>query len=205
MYVYKSTRTIPFSQNLARALEPSLRIPKPGINAFGAVRGRSREEAIGIQLHNMHRCSASGISHMVRLFDLTNAFYCPTHAKMQELYKNSTRTERYVFEQIIENQIAIVSCSDGEVMLSPATGVPPGLSVATTLFNWAYSSPLRTFMNKVEEDIDIMRVFSPVSKTWLNTSLTSFVDDVAVTIATADHKDMPHVCSRVLQSFDEAV
>ena len=45
-------------------------------NAFGAVPKRQREEAIGIQLHNIAHATQEGLSYALRLFDQTNAFYC---------------------------------------------------------------------------------------------------------------------------------
>ena len=184
-------------------------IPAEHMSAFGAVRFKQREEAIGIQLHNMFRCSMSGMSHLSQMFDLTNAFYCPNHESLHEYHKyfsnTINRTGEQVYHDVLENNISVIQCSDGYALLNPESGVAPGLSEATRIFNWAYERPICKFLDEAKEELDLMSAFSPVTKTWVNTALTSFVDDVCVSLVTRSHHQMPRVAENMLSKFDASI
>ena len=56
-------------------------------NSFGAVKGKRREEAVSIQLHNMFVCKVNGWSSLTKLYDMRNAFYCVSHEKTSDYLK----------------------------------------------------------------------------------------------------------------------
>ena len=53
-------------------------------NYFGAVRGRQREEAIGIQMMNHEACRRNNKCHVLVLHDVTNAFDSPEDEALNE-------------------------------------------------------------------------------------------------------------------------
>ena len=58
-------------------------------NFFGAVRGRQREKAIGIQMMNHDACRRSNLSFALLLHDVTNAFYCPLDTAFNDWWENA--------------------------------------------------------------------------------------------------------------------
>ena len=145
------------------------KLPNVELSALGAVKHKQREEAIAIQLHIMHRSSSVGVSHMSQLLDLTNAYYCPEFNLLDEHFECFKHTEnnfgKIAYNSVVENDIAIIPCSDGTHMLNAGTGVMPGLSEATRIFNWAYSKPLGNFIDKARNQMSLTPACSPVSKT----------------------------------------
>eukprot|EP00973_Karenia_brevis_P055384 7700736-Karenia_brevis.AAC.1 len=67
---------------------------------------------------------------------------------------------REINDQIIQNQITLKRCSDGDIFLSPKSGVPPGLYNATGIFNNIYGQVLSTYYDHVKCDTNMCVVES---------------------------------------------
>ena len=200
-----------FTQILLRTYKNTCfkKLPPADSFAFGAVRFRQREEAIAVQLHIMHRAHKCGVNVLTQLYDLTNAFYCVEFEMLEEFFDLFSSTHKsfgkIAFSDIIQNNISIVPCSDGVNLLSAGTGVMPGLSEATRLFNFAYSKPLNKFLDVAQNQMWLTNVLSPVSKKWIQAGMTAFVDDVATSLCTFSHQDMPKVAKQTLKLFDQSI
>ena len=81
MKAVRSTHSYPsLPQNILKAAErhmskcENLKRKELPNNYFGAVRGRQREEAIGIQMMNHEACRRNNKNNVLVLHDVTNAF-----------------------------------------------------------------------------------------------------------------------------------
>lgn len=70
------------------------------------------------------------------IYDVSNAFYTIDRNKLDQWVEQVDQgLERMATKQVVENATAIVEGTDGTTILSLGSGVPPGLSSATNMFN----------------------------------------------------------------------
>ena len=150
--------------------------------AFGAVWKRRRKEAIAIQFHNHDFCKRMGWSALTRFFDVANAFYCVRHEEVLQRFESCDEPYRLFFQQVTENCLTAVECQDGLAVAAPSSGVPPGLTCATKLFNACYDVPLQQYYKSIRHATKLLDVVGLEGNEIINSSSTSFVDDLATTV-----------------------
>ena len=92
------------------------------------------------------------------------------------------------------------------MVLNAGSGVPPGLFCATDLFNWIYGLNLEDFRLSIQTQTSMMRVPSITDgNEILDTSITSFVDDFATTVFTAENLEIPDIEKLIPNKFSEAL
>ena len=79
---------------------------------------------------------------------------------------------------------------EGIALLTPKTGVAPGLHNATNMFNHSYDQALQEYYKKTAQQTSLLNVTSPVNNALINVAHSSFVDDVCSTSATCDNSQM---------------
>ena len=179
-----------FTQNSMRTIEKltGKRDPPPD-NAYGAIAGRQREEAILVQKLTQHKCITNKVSYTTSFYDSSNAFYCCEHSSVQG-YRDEITSElgRNALEQIVENNITVCRTPEGITLLSPKTGVAPGLHNATNMFNYSYNDALQEYYANTKEATSLLNVENPVKGDLISAAHSSFVDDVCSTAASFDHQ-----------------
>ena len=82
-----------FTQNSMRTIEKltGKRDPPPD-NAYGAIAGSQREEAILVQRATQHKCITNKLSYVTSFYDSSNAFYCCQHDSIKD-YRMQTHGE----------------------------------------------------------------------------------------------------------------
>ena len=133
-----------FTQNCMRTIEKLTgKRQRPADNAYGAIAGRQREEARIIQKVTQHKCTQHNYSYVTSFHDSSNAFHGCQHDSIED-YRQETQGElgKHAINQVVCNNITICKTSGGVVLLSPATGVAPGLHHATNMFNHSYNKAL---------------------------------------------------------------
>ena len=59
---------LPFAQEIGKAIQDGVNLPVPHYSAFGAIKGRRRDEALGIQMINMYKAKTNSFSCVTDLF-----------------------------------------------------------------------------------------------------------------------------------------
>ena len=206
----ESSRSIhvyaPLIQNLGKASMKMMSTPYvPNYNLFCAVKGKRRDEAIGVQLLNQYHCSNAGLTWATSLYDVKNAFYCVPHGLLQSWYDRcGWDFIQQMFRQVLENHICLMVCCDTMCYLSPSMGVPPGLFAATDIFNFAYQHVLSSYALEADQIANMVKVWSLDESQWISSSSTIFVDDIASTVCTASNSQLPQMLSSMSQSLDSS-
>ena len=134
-----------FTQNFMKTLESRCyrQRPVPSHCAFGAIAHRRREEAVLIQMLNSSKCAEYGLSSITKLYDVRNAFYGVAHDDMEEWYEETADPfARVAYQQIVEHQLTLLPCADSFLLVSSGSGVPPGFTASTSIFNRTYQKAL---------------------------------------------------------------
>ena len=148
--------------------------------AFGAVKGRRREGAIASQCILMERCHTRGLSTMMRLYDVRNAFCSVEHDVFDD--RLTTHSNADFLSQHIEEHVALVKGSDRDMWVGTGQGAPQGHSIACDLFSDAYNSPVQRYIEHTGAHSHT-KVCSAVSGVRIELSSTLFVDDLATLFA----------------------
>ena len=128
-------------------------------------------------------------------FDMRNAFYCFPHQNINKAFSKCRDPFRKYLDQVVSNTMSIVKCQDSTLILHHATGVAPGLTCATDVFNRCYEDRLTEYYTGIEQHTKLLSVKSVVfdehgQQKTLDPSSTSFVDDLATTIVCKDSKTL---------------
>ena len=157
---------------------------KPFISAYGAVRGRRREETIQIQLLTGWRLKTCGVSSLLKLYDVKNAFPSPTFESIRGTL--DTCSDKFfadmMYQHATSHRCDLTAC-DGIVSLAPGSGFPQGSSEATDGFNGVYSGPLQQYFSETDEFNHLLVGIHPIDRSRVSCSSTVFVDDIATRLA----------------------
>ena len=82
-----------------------------------------------------------------RFFDVVNAFYTVNKYSIDDWHDNigfawGPQTSRIM----IDNAMTMVNCADGDMLLSLGSGVTPGLTNATNIFNYYYAVVIEKYI-----------------------------------------------------------
>ena len=115
-----------------------------------------------MQKITQHKCMKYKLSYVTSFYDSSTAFYCCSHDSVED-YRCDTHGElgRNSLNQVVGNNITIRRTAEGLVLLSPATGVAPGLHNATNMFNHSYNKALQEYYRNCADDTSMMFVKSP--------------------------------------------
>ena len=108
--------------------------PAPAQAAFGAIKGRQREEAILVQKLTQHKFIANKVSYTISFYDSSNACYCCKHDSVQG-YKDEASSDlgRNAIEQIVLNNILLsVGLLRASRSCPPRQELPPGTVMLLT-------------------------------------------------------------------------
>ena len=90
-----------------------------------------------------HKCVSNKVSYLSRFYDSSNAFYCCKRSDIVDFQNDSVDGfAAAAIDQVIDNCIAVCQASNGVTLLSPATGVAPGLHSSTKFLNHVYDKAL---------------------------------------------------------------
>eukprot|EP00974_Lingulodinium_polyedra_P039378 3775667-Lingulodinium_polyedra.AAC.1 len=59
--------------------------------------------------------------------------------------------------------MAVFGCADGEILMNPGSGVPPGFCDATAIFNTAYEKALRAFREDTVHETALLSARPPLT------------------------------------------
>ena len=90
------------AQAIGKAIQDGVNLPVPHYSAFGAIKGRRRDEALGIHMINMYKAKSNILSCVTDLFDVRNAFYCVQHSGKTNEY-HSEFLAKHHFEKLQEH------------------------------------------------------------------------------------------------------
>ena len=160
----------------------------------------------------LQRSTQAGHSSTIRLYDVTNAFYCVRHDDvtewLQPLNPQPHLPESWyhsILDQTLTNSVCIVPTADTPALLiHPQTGVLPGLTCATKTFNTTYQKAIIPFSEETHNPMLTATPPPPVHPpTPINTAITTFVDDVAAQSITR-HPSHPHLATKhLITTFDK--
>ena len=153
----------------------------------------------------MYKCRKHKLSYMCNLYDVVNAFYLVRHTDLQGFYNKCCHPMgSIILESIVENNIAFVRGSDGKMLMSPASGVGPGLTEATNMFNHVYHTHvLPRYIDLTKHVTNMIQVEVDEGK-FVNTSHNVFVDDLMLTFATYDSPTLGSMSVAMSDALDEA-
>ena len=108
---------------------------------------------------------------------------CFAQKKSKQLLEDARLPYKDFIEQIIDNCIAIVACQDGVAVLHTQSGIPPGLTCATQVFNKVYEEALTKYTEAIAETTCLLHVKSvdPANTQTQSAATSTFVDDIATT------------------------
>lgn len=141
-----------------------------------------------------------------KCFDANNAFYTIDRAKLTT-WIEGTKQDRYSFvqnaiQQIVENSTAIVEGADDTLIISPSSGVPPGLCSGTAMFNCVYQQALSKDYDEIKHLTNMVNATRPISGNLLNMAFTSFVDDLCTTVDSNECTQISSMLHETVNKFD---
>eukprot|EP00971_Amphidinium_carterae_P332499 6466688-Amphidinium_carterae.1 len=159
-------------------------------NLFGAIRNRSREEAIIIQEQMCWSLSQNGLSSATRFYDVRNAFPSVDLRKLTSQIEHHQHPFGPLILQHLTQHVCKLAAPDGSLLLSPGCGVPQGSSVATDLFNAVCADVVTALDEQVSITSPALVGVSPLTGRKKVVANTVFVDDVASKNASFDCRDV---------------
>ena len=161
----------------------------PVEHAFGAVRERSREQAVEAQLIVRNRLANLGHTVLTRFWDTTNAF----NSIKRSCIVNKIKDKPY--HNHILDYGAKLHIEKGAILLACGEGVARGSSAATDCFNNGLAISVQPMLNVITDKG--LQFKSPFTGAIQNVGFTSFVDDLAQTTFCKEATQAPVTVSRI--------
>lgn len=149
-------------------------------HAFGCIAGRSREEAILLQLLVGWRLKHAGLLHQKNLHDINNVFGSVSFDNIKELFEPLDNTDYLLFIQHFVNCVFVMNIDGEDTAFKPGTGVFPGGSIAAQVFCYCFWDKLTPWIDHAAEhnpQLVTQFIVCPDEDVYLG--MTSFVDDLA--------------------------
>ena len=168
---------------------PFLERPPPF--AHGAIAGKRREEAIAVQNIMAFRLRASGVSSVLRLYDVKNAFPSPSHECLRDFFESLPPSQdvNILLQHILGHRCEL-SASDGAILLQPGAGIPQGSPIATDVFNQIYWKAVNMHEAEMADCNALLVGGLPHDTRSISVATTVFVDDMASRLADTRHQPL---------------
>ena len=109
----------------------------------------------------------------------------------------------HLFTQYVSQPCTIITTADEQVILKYGQdGVAQGGGFATQYFNSGMKQVTESFVEALRGQGDFCRVFSPITKRFITTSTTTFVDDIAARTADWKCEDIPCKAQQISEAMD---
>lgn len=175
--------------------------------AFGCLPGRAREEAIMGQFIAGCRLKQYGVSSVLMLLDMANAFPSVGSEAVMDVAAGLRDAKARVWvEDHMTNGVCILDAYDGAVTFAPGSGVMPGTSIATQVFNAVqWRNVVEPWKSAAWELDEVCRMQSvlPGEDIAVDISMTVFVGDVAKRVAGVDEAQIVEQVQRATMVLDE--
>eukprot|EP00971_Amphidinium_carterae_P042506 835517-Amphidinium_carterae.2 len=167
--------------------------------AYGAVRGRTREEAISIQLILEYRCRKARLCSVLCLYDVSNAFPSMSRASLAKVVaKCKHPIKRSMLHQHHACAICMLPCDDETIFFCPASGIFPGSSVATNMFNEAiWDDVVDPWLADTSHLCPDLICPSVVTDLPIDVGTTLFVDDISRRIVSTNLNEIEVIADEV--------
>ena len=152
--------------------------------SFGCLKGRSRDEAIAIVNITGQRAGLAGIGYIQEYYDSANAFLSVSKQEIEKaidsifIEGSDVRFTLLIKQHIIDCIFTISGC-DGQISLRPGSGIFPGFTIASDIFNIVMAKFAYKWIDRTRLTDTTFEILSPVSGITLDASVTIFVDDIA--------------------------